>query len=54
VWGTEDRFAQPSYGKLFVERIQGARLELIAKAGHAIGAEQPDAYAKAVLEFGQR
>jgi len=54
VWGAEDRFAQPSYGKLFVERIQGARLELVPKAGHAIGAEQPDAYAKAVLGFGRQ
>ena len=53
VWGAEDRFAQPSYGTLFVERIRGARLELIPNAGHAIGAEQPDAYAKAVLQFGR-
>jgi pimeloyl-ACP methyl ester carboxylesterase len=54
LWGAEDRFAQPSYGKIFVERIRGARLELVPNAGHAIGAEQPDAYEKAVLGFGRQ
>ena len=53
VWGAEDRFVQPSYGKLFIARIPGARLEMIPAAGHAIGAEQPEPYAKALTAFGR-
>jgi pimeloyl-ACP methyl ester carboxylesterase len=52
VWGEQDRFAQPSYGKIFVEKIRGARLMTIPNAGHLIGAEQPDVYAKALVTFG--
>jgi pimeloyl-ACP methyl ester carboxylesterase len=52
VWGEQDRFAQPSYGKIFVEKIRGARLMTIPNAGHLIGAEQPEAYGKALLTFG--
>ncbi len=52
VWGAEDRFVQPSYAKLFVDRIRGARLTMIPNAGHAVGAEQPEAYGQAVVAFG--
>jgi pimeloyl-ACP methyl ester carboxylesterase len=53
VWGAEDRFAQPSYANLFVERIPGARLEMIPNAGHLIGAEQAEAYGRALVTFGR-
>jgi len=52
VWGAEDRFVQPSYANLFLDRIRDARLELIPRAGHAIGAEQAEAYGKALVAFG--
>jgi pimeloyl-ACP methyl ester carboxylesterase len=54
VWGAEDRLVQPSYAKLFVERIPGAQLTMIPNAGHAIGAEQATAYGNALLGFGER
>ena len=52
VWGAEDRMVQPSYAKLFVERIAGAQLTMIPNAGHAIGAEQATAYGNALVTFG--
>jgi pimeloyl-ACP methyl ester carboxylesterase len=54
VWGAEDRLVQPSYAKLFVERIPTAELAMIPDAGHAIGAEQAAAYGKALVAFGER
>ena len=53
VWGTGDRFIQPLYGRLFAERIPGARLEMIPDAGHLIGVERPEPYAEAVIRFGR-
>jgi pimeloyl-ACP methyl ester carboxylesterase len=52
VWGADDRFIAPSYARLFLDRIPGAVLETIPRAGHLIGAEQPEAYARALLQFG--
>jgi pimeloyl-ACP methyl ester carboxylesterase len=52
VWGEQDRFVQPSYGKIFVDKIRGARLLTIPAAGHAIGAEQAETYGKALVAFG--
>jgi pimeloyl-ACP methyl ester carboxylesterase len=51
VWGAEDRFVPPSYGRLFAGGIRGALLETIPGAGHLIGAEQPEVYARALLQF---
>jgi pimeloyl-ACP methyl ester carboxylesterase len=51
VWGAEDRFVQPSYVRIFAERIPRATLQTIPKAGHAIGAEQPEAYGRALVAF---
>ncbi len=53
VWGTEDRLVQPLYGKIFVEKIRGARLLTIPKAGHLICAEQPEPYGRALVAFGR-
>ncbi len=52
VWGTGDRFIAPSYAELFRARIPDACVETIADAGHLVGLEQPDAYARAVQRFG--
>jgi pimeloyl-ACP methyl ester carboxylesterase len=50
--GADDRFIAPSYARLFLDRSPGAVLETIPRAGHLIGAEQPEAYARALLQFG--
>src|SRR5438477_240494 len=53
VWGAEDRFAAPLYGRIFAEKIRGARLETISDAGHLIGLERPEPYAQAVVRWGR-
>jgi pimeloyl-ACP methyl ester carboxylesterase len=53
VWGTDDRFVQPSYARIFLDAIPDARLVTIPNAGHLIGAEQPKPYGDALLSFGQ-
>jgi pimeloyl-ACP methyl ester carboxylesterase len=53
VWGTEDRFVQPSYAKILLDRIPDSRLVTIPAAGHLIGAEQPKPYGEALVAFGQ-
>jgi pimeloyl-ACP methyl ester carboxylesterase len=52
VWGAGDRFVAPSYGEIFRTRIAGARLEMIPEAGHLVGLERPEPYARALLQFG--
>jgi pimeloyl-ACP methyl ester carboxylesterase len=52
VWGAEDRLAAPLYGRLFVEKIPNARLQLIEKAGHLLALERPEPVAEAVARFG--
>jgi pimeloyl-ACP methyl ester carboxylesterase len=51
VWGDGDRIISPAYAEEFANRIDGARVKLIAHAGHLPHLEQSEAVAKAVLEF---
>jgi pimeloyl-ACP methyl ester carboxylesterase len=51
VWGDGDRIIAPDYAKEFAKRIAGARVQMIAKAGHLPQLEQPEAVAKALLSF---
>jgi pimeloyl-ACP methyl ester carboxylesterase len=51
LWGAHDRFVAPSYGRLFAERIRGARLETIGGAGHLLLLERPEPAAEAVTRF---
>jgi pimeloyl-ACP methyl ester carboxylesterase len=51
VWGDTDRIIAPGYAKEFAKRIAGARVQMIAKAGHLPQLEQPETVAKAVLDF---
>jgi pimeloyl-ACP methyl ester carboxylesterase len=53
LWGMGDRFAPPLYAGLFGERIRGSRVRMIPQAGHLIGAERPEAFAAAVLDWGR-
>jgi len=53
LWGEGDRFVAPSYADIFTEKIRGARLTMIADAGHLIGLERPEPYAESVLAWGR-
>jgi len=53
VWGTEDRFVQPLYARIFGEKIPGARVHMIENTGHLVGLERPAPYAEAVARFGR-
>ena len=51
VWGDADRIIAPVYAKEFAQKIPGARVEMIARAGHLPQLEQPDAVLKALSGF---
>src|SRR5262249_16824984 len=53
LWGTEDRFIAPSYARIFEGKIGGARVQMIANAGHLIGLEQADQYGHALIHWGR-
>jgi pimeloyl-ACP methyl ester carboxylesterase len=50
LWGGNDRFAPPEYGRSYCAAIPGARFELIAQAGHFPHIEQPEAVARRIEE----
>ena len=51
IWGDSDRVVGPAYRAAFQSRIPGSRVDIIPSAGHAVPLEQPEAFAKSVLEF---
>jgi pimeloyl-ACP methyl ester carboxylesterase len=51
VWGEHDRLASPVYAQEFASLIPGARVEIIAGAGHVPQWEQLDAVAPMVVDF---
>ncbi|WIM14446.1 alpha/beta hydrolase [Enhydrobacter sp.] len=51
VWGQEDALIPPVYGEAFRKAIPGSKLVKVAKAGHAVGQERPDAVLKAIQAF---
>ena len=51
VWGAADRLIVPAYAAQWQALIPGARIEMIAGAGHMVPYEQPDAFAQAVHAF---
>jgi pimeloyl-ACP methyl ester carboxylesterase len=53
VWGSGDRLVAPLYGQIFADKIHGARLETIDRAGHLIGLERPEPYADLLARFGR-
>jgi pimeloyl-ACP methyl ester carboxylesterase len=54
VFGTEDRLIPPEFGRLYKELIPGSHLVFVYDAGHAVGAERPEAFAEVVGDFLQR
>jgi pimeloyl-ACP methyl ester carboxylesterase len=51
VWGGADRIIAPAYAKEFAQRIAGARVEIVDRAGHLPQLEQQDAVVRAVNGF---
>jgi pimeloyl-ACP methyl ester carboxylesterase len=51
LWGAEDRIVSLEYGRAWQDAIPGARLEVIANAGHFPHWEQPRAFAEKVAAF---
>jgi pimeloyl-ACP methyl ester carboxylesterase len=51
LWGDADRIIAPVYAREFAKKIPGARVEMIAHAGHLPLLEQPDAVIKALSGF---
>ena len=51
VTGELDGPAPPADGRLMAERIPGARLEIIPRAGHLSNLEEPDRFNRALLDF---
>lgn len=51
VVGDEDRLTPPAVSLRMARRIRGARLTILAGAGHLSNIEQPEAFNRAVLDF---
>ena len=51
LWGDKDKITPVEYGRAFAQEIPGARLEILAGAGHFPHAEQPAAFAAKILGF---
>jgi len=51
VWGESDGIVSPAYGAAYRDAIPGARLEVIAAAGHLPHVEQPDVCLEKVRGF---
>jgi pimeloyl-ACP methyl ester carboxylesterase len=51
LWGESDKVVTPDYGRAYADSIPGARLQIIAGAGHYPYLEQPDAFTAAVTAF---
>jgi pimeloyl-ACP methyl ester carboxylesterase len=51
LWGEADRVVNPDYGRAFAAAIPGARYASIESAGHFPHLEQPDIFARRVLDF---
>jgi 3-oxoadipate enol-lactonase len=51
ITGELDGPTPPADGKLMAEKIPGARLEIIPRAGHLSNLEQPEAFNAALRDF---
>jgi len=51
LWGASDRILGEPYGRAFCAAIPGSRFEPIEHAGHFPHLEQPEEFARRVLEF---
>ena len=51
LFGTLDRLIPPAMGRFYKELMPNAHLVFVYDAGHAIGAERPEAFAEVVIDF---
>jgi pimeloyl-ACP methyl ester carboxylesterase len=51
LWGEADRVVTPDYGRAYAAGIEGARFATIPNAGHFPHLEQPEMFARRILEF---
>jgi pimeloyl-ACP methyl ester carboxylesterase len=51
IQGRHDRARTPEHGAAMRERIPGARLEVLERAGHTPQLEEPDAFHALALPF---
>lgn len=51
IHGETDRLVPPGNGQLIAQRIPGAKLVMLAHAGHIFTTDQPEAAPRAILEF---
>ena len=54
VFGTVDRVIPPEMGRFYTELIPTSHLVFVYDAGHAIGAERPEAFTEVVADFLER
>jgi pimeloyl-ACP methyl ester carboxylesterase len=54
LWGEEDRWIPIERGRQLEQRIPGARLRAIARAGHLVQEDAPEAILAALIEFLER
>jgi pimeloyl-ACP methyl ester carboxylesterase len=54
VFGTRDRMIAPEMGHFYKELIPNCHLVFVYDAGHAIGAERPEAFVEVVADFLER
>jgi pimeloyl-ACP methyl ester carboxylesterase len=50
VWGREDRIVPVECGELYRRALQNARLTVLDRCGHVPPIEQPDVFARLVLD----
>ncbi|HEX3861462.1 MAG TPA: alpha/beta fold hydrolase [Stellaceae bacterium] len=51
VFGTRDRLMPPDLGRHYKELLPNCQFSMVYDAGHAIGAERPEAFAEIVSDF---
>ena len=51
VWGAQDRFVSPDYGKHYADAIPDCELHIIPEAGHYPHVERPEAVIEQIRQF---
>jgi pimeloyl-ACP methyl ester carboxylesterase len=51
IWGKEDKMVPVKYAKIFNEKIENSKLEIMPKVGHSPHIETPEKLAEIILNF---
>jgi pimeloyl-ACP methyl ester carboxylesterase len=54
VFGTRDTVIPPAMGRVYKELMPNSHLTFVYDAGHAVGADRPEAFAEVVVDFLER